>query len=371
MKESSLRKTLLICALLALAFTYAFSQKEHIRINYNDYGVQDVAFKKRKFFVTSEFDDGPYLVEQDHRLTSYSIKQGDLHVEEVANSAHLPMAYAANQVDTFNNVARIAAISDLHGQLDIFEQLLIANGIMDNQRNWIFADGHLVITGDIFAHGDTVTETLWLVYKLEKQAQHAGGKLHYLLGNHEYKVLRGEYEFAHLKYIESMQLIGRDLKSLLGKNTVLGQWLRSKSTIIKINDFVFVHGGVHQDYLDLQLSLEQANQLFRHSIGVDQSELKSDRVLNILHGKTGPVWYRGLLTNKELPQAHIEHLLEQLNAKKIVFGHTSVDQIETRHNNKVIAIDSSIKKGEKGEILLWHNEQFLSGDMMGTQSRLF
>ena len=366
-----MRIALLTCALLALAFTYAFSQKEHIRINYNDYGVQDVAFKKWKFFVTSEFDDGPYLVEKDHRLNSYSIKQGELQVGEATNAARFRLAYAANQVDTFNDVVKIAAISDLHGQLDIFEQLLIANGIIDKQLNWAYADGHLVITGDIFAKGDAVTETLWLVYKLEKQAQRAGGKLHYLLGNHEYQALRGEYEFAHIKYIESMQLIGKDLKTLLGKNTVLGQWLRSKSTIIKINDFVFVHGGVHQDYLDLQLSLEQANQIFRHSIGVGKSELKSDRVLNILHGKTGPVWYRGLLTNKELPQAQIEHILEQLNAKKIVFGHTSVSQIETRHNNKVIAIDSSIKKGEKGEILLWHDEQFLFGNMMGTQSRLF
>jgi hypothetical protein len=281
------------------------------------------------------------------------------------------MAYAANQVDTFNNVAKIAAISDLHGQFGIFEQLLIANGIMDKQRNWAFTDGHLVITGDIFAKGDAVTEILWLVYKLENQAQQAGGKLHYLLGNHEYKILRGEYDYTHLKYIQSMRVIGLDLQSLLGEDTVLGQWLRSKSTIIKINDIVFVHGGVHQDYLDLQLPLEQSNQILRNSIGVSKSELKSDPVLRVLHGKTGPIWYRGFLTDHKLRQAQVEHMLDQLNAKYIVFGHTSLDQVETRHNNKVIAIDTSIKKGEKGEILLWQDKRFFSADMLGTQSQLF
>jgi tRNA(Ile)-lysidine synthase TilS/MesJ len=74
---------------------------------------------------------------------------------------------------------------------------------------------------------------------------------------------------------------------------------------------------------------------------------------------------------KKLNQAQVEHLLKQLNAKHIVFGHTSLDQVETRHNNQVIAIDTSIKKGEKGEILLWQDQRFLSGDMLGAQSRLF
>jgi hypothetical protein len=370
-KVSRLKKFLLIFALLALGLAYVISQKDHIRIAYNDYGVQDIAFKKWHFFVTSEFDDGPYLVKQDQTLTDYSIKRGELQVSNVPSTADFPMKYAANKIDTFNNVTRIAAISDLHGQFSIFERLLIANGIMDEQSNWTFGNGHLVITGDIFAKGDTVTEILWLVYKLEKQAQQAGGKLHYLLGNHEYKVLRGEYNYTHLKYIESMQVIGQDLQSLLGENTVLGQWLRSKSTIIKINDLVFVHGGIHQNYLDLQLPLEESNQIFRMSIGLSKSELKSDPVLNVLHSKTGPVWYRGFLTDEKLNQAQVEHLLKQLNAKHIVFGHTSLDQVETRHNNLVIAIDTAIKKGEKGEILLWQDQRFFSADMMGTQSLLF
>ncbi len=44
-------------------------------------------------------------------------------------------------------------------------------------------------------------------------------------------------------------------------------------------------------------------------------------------------------------------LLKHFDVKHLVVGHTSQKQIETRYQGRVIAIDSSIKRGKYGEIL--------------------
>ncbi|SFD74029.1 metallophosphoesterase [Pseudoalteromonas denitrificans] len=318
-----------------------------------------------------KYSDGPYLINGKDALMEYQITDNQLTISEYSEALLIPQKFNIDGKDNYTKVEKIAAISDVHGQVGIFSQLLEKNGVIDALHNWSWGKGHLVITGDIFDRGDTVTEALWLVYKLEQQALKAGGKLHYLLGNHEYMVLRGDDRYLHNKYIKTLNLVNRDLKSLFSINTVLGRWLRSKATVIKINDFVFLHGGIHQDFLDLNLSLEQTNEQFRQSIGLSKEDIKQNDIFNILQGATGPVWYRGFFTDTNLNQVDIEKILKQIKAKHIIVGHTSMDQLETRFDNRILAIDSSIKNAEKGELLIWRKKQFMRGNMQGVQTRLF
>ena len=322
-------------------------------------------------FAQKHYNDGPYLIDGDKALQAYQIKNNQLNISDYKGDLSIPKTFKINKKDVYNNAEKIAAISDIHGQVDVFIQLLKKNGVIDSNHNWTWGKGHLVITGDIFDRGDTVTEALWLVYKLEQQAKKAGGKLHYLLGNHEYMVLRGDERYLHDKYIHTLKVVNRDLKALFAEDTVLGRWLRSKSTVIKINGFVFLHGGIHQDFLDLNLSLEEANAQFRQSIGLSKEEVKAHDIFKVLHASTGPIWYRGFFRDKALEQKQIENLLQQLDAKHIIVGHTSMDQLETRFNDKIIAIDASIKKGKKGELLIWQANKFIRADMQGKQSLLF
>ncbi|MGB0836048.1 MAG: metallophosphoesterase [Psychrobium sp.] len=324
----------------------------------------------------SKYSDGPYLIDDHEKksLIQHNIVEGD-HIKASYQGPISPdFIYPVNRNDTFNNVSKIAAISDIHGQFDIFKQLLNENGVIDDELNWSFGDGHLVITGDIFDRGDTVTEALWLVYKLEEQANTAGGKVHYLLGNHEYMVLRGDERYIHDKYKYTLNAMNIDLKTLFNENTVLGRWLRSKSTVININGHVFLHGGIHSDFTDLDISLEQANNTFRQAIGQTRNSLKEQPLTKTLFGRTGPIWYRGYFLDPLLSQSDVETVLNKLQAKRIVVGHTSMDKVETRHNDKVIAIDTSIKKGKQGEILLIDFQQsapsYTRGDMNGKQYML-
>ena len=126
---------------------------------------------------------------------------------------------------------------------------MINNKIVDKDLNWIFGGGHLVIVGDIFDRGDKVNEILWLVYELEGQAKEKGGRVHYLLGNHEYMVLYNDLRYIHDKYHISSKLLDLEYDQLYGNNTVLGRWIRSKPTMVKINDIIFTHAGISGDFI--------------------------------------------------------------------------------------------------------------------------
>lgn len=316
------------------------------------------------------FDDGPYLFYKNNKIERVDIVANNKKVSEYTGPLAIKQHYPAEKVDSFESVEKIAAISDIHGQFDIFKTLLINNKVIDQQLNWAYGRGHLIITGDIFDRGDTVTEALWLIYKLEQQANAAGGKLHYLLGNHEYMVLRDDQRYLHPKYTHAVTHFNNDLRQQYSAESVLGRWLRSKPTIIKVNGFVFLHGGIHQEFLDLNLSLEQANHEFRNTIGLARDEIKANPIWHSLHNSNGPIWYRGYFKDDELEISQIDSILTQLKATRVIVGHTSMPTIETRFNGKIIAIDSSIKRGEKGELLLWQNDKFSRGLMSGEQKPL-
>ena len=63
--------------------------------------------------------------------------------------------------DVFPNADKIFVVSNIHGQYEIFKDLLFANGIIDEDNSWILGDGHLVVTGDVFDRGTQGHEALW------------------------------------------------------------------------------------------------------------------------------------------------------------------------------------------------------------------
>ncbi|WP_281284875.1 metallophosphoesterase [Litorilituus lipolyticus] len=259
-------------------------------------------------------------------------------------------------------------MSDIHGQIDIFKTLLAKHAITDKTGNWIFNDGHLVITGDIFDRGDNVTEILWFLFELEQQAELSGGKLHLLLGNHEVMVLTNDLRYLSDKYLHVEKLLNQSMTELYAPTSILGTWLRSKNVVLKLNDMVFLHGGLHPELVDKSLSLADINQLFRLYLSEKSLSEVDKNIAEYLHGIDGPIWYRGYF-NEEQPIGFAK-LIAHFNVSKFIVGHTSQEQIETRYKDKVIAIDSSIKYGNNGEILLIEGDKFYRGLLNGQKIQL-
>src|SRR4051794_17546566 len=60
---------------------------------------------------------------------------------------------AAALPDTFENVDRIVAIGDVHGDLTEFLALLRTAKLVDSKNNWTAGKTHLVLTGDFVDRG--------------------------------------------------------------------------------------------------------------------------------------------------------------------------------------------------------------------------
>ncbi len=310
-------------------------------------------------------DDGPYVFHVDgKRLQSLWLCDGEVlsHTQRASRTTTVkprcgfphPVVIPSRIADAETALpadARIVALSDIHGQYDLMVRLLRAHGVMDSRDRWRLGRDHLVITGDVFDRGPKVTETLWLLFRLQRQARAAGGAVHFLLGNHEAMVLYDDLRYIHPKYAEVAHRLGRSYSALYGADSVLGGWLRTRPVLLRLGDTLFLHGGIMPEQLDLALDPEATNAAYQASLGKPRAEVGANPATARLYdGRTSPIWYRGYFDG-QLTTPQVQALVERLGIARIVVGHTTIGEVASFHDGRVIAIDSGIKDGESGQLL--------------------
>ena len=309
-------------------------------------------------------NDGPYIFIEQDGLTEKSIVNGEVVLKKTPLDSY--KTSFTPEASTYKNVKKIVALSDIHGQYDLAVKILKNNKIINKELKWNFGKGHLVIVGDVFDRGDKVNEVLWFLFNLEQQAEKKGGKVHYLLGNHEYMVLHNDVRYIHDKYVKTSELLNTSYDQLFSNETVLGRWLRSKATMVKINNSIFVHGGISQKFLDLGFEINNVNQLMRKSIDRTKEEMNSTSFYEDYYKSNGPIWYRGYF-NDNLTDAAIVKILSQLHIKHMVVGHCSNEEVVQLYDNKIFGVDSSIKNGKYGEVLFMKRKRNSRGTMKGNK----
>jgi hypothetical protein len=234
---------------------------------------------------------------------------------------------------------RLLVTSDLEGNIDVLVRLLRSQKIVDDDLAWTFGEGHLVVLGDTVDRGNYATQCLWLIYKLEAEAAAAGGAVHMILGNHEAMNLAGDDRYLAPKYLWLLEETGLKIDQLFSADSELGRWLRSKNSIGRIGDQLFVHGGISPQVLKRGFSIDEINQLLRESLG--SPEPPGDA--GFLMSSPGPLWYRGLVeADDDEPKAtarHVRRMLDHFGAKQVVVGHTIVDAISTDYDGRVLRVD--------------------------------
>lgn len=340
-----------------------------------------------EFYHKKSITDGPYIFYEKGKIVVRWIKNDQPRVRTISgNNSKLFRKNFGFEIDpecleinkerkvdykqTYSDVEKFVAISDPHGQFDVFVDLLKQYKIIDQQYNWIYGTGHLVILGDILDRGDKVTELLWLTYRLEKQAEKAGGKVHYMIGNHELMVLNNDVRYIHDKYIATSKKMHMVYSQMFAENTFFGQWIKTKPVMIIINDILFVHAGISTDFLRKNITVEQTNKVFHENIvGQSWDVILNDSISSFLMGTSGPLWNRGYFNGKTR-QYQVDHILRYFNVDHIIVGHTSIPNIISLFNNKVIGIDANIKEGNYGEILIYENKEFYRGTLNGSIMKL-
>jgi len=231
---------------------------------------------------------------------------------------------------------KIFAISDIEGNYAALRNFLVGGGVIDEDLRWTFGAGHLVLVGDVVDRGYFVTQVLWLIYKLEQDARSQGGQVHYIIGNHELKMMYGDYGVTDPKYAEVAELLGKRQLDLFSSESFLGRWMASKNSVERINGVLFVHGGLHPDVADLDLDLDAVNQRIRRSYYRPVDPDASDHLL--IARDTGLCWYRGYFKD-DLKQDQIDGVHERFNATAVVVGHTLQKRVNRQYEGKVVAID--------------------------------
>jgi len=262
--------------------------------------------------------------------------------------------------DTWTGVGRIVAVGDVHGDYEQFVKLLRFAGLIDDNEDWAGGQTHLVQTGDVPDRGADTRKVMDLLMKLEKQAKKAKGYVHALIGNHEAMNIYGDLRYVHpgeyaafknqksadnrrkyyKQHVDDVKQNpppdgvpefgpayrrewerGRPLGWFEHRNGfrpvgIYGRWILKHNAVIQINDTIFLHGGIGPKFASM--SIGDMNRQVLTELR-DFSKLTGGIVLD----QEGPLWYRGLALNDARTEtAHLEAVLHQHQAKRIVMGHT-------------------------------------------------
>jgi len=283
--------------------------------------------------------------------------------------------------DSFEGIHRVVAIGDVHGDYPRFLEILRTAELIDGKLAWKGGTAHLVLTGDFVDRGDASAKVLDLIMALEPQALKAGGGVHTLIGNHEAMDLYGDLryvtkqDYASFQGPDSKELRDRQMEAALvnlkhsgtppsnepawrkrfeeehplgwvehrlafqpeGK---YGEWLRRQNAMIKINDAIFLHGGISQKYA--AFSIREVNEKVRQELA-DFKKLDGGMVTD----EEGPLWYRGMALLPETDEgmnALLDRILALHQVRHIVIGHSPMVAVMPRFGGKVIAIDVGLSK---------------------------
>jgi hypothetical protein len=296
----------------------------------------------------------------------------------LASVAHL---YTADTQCEWTDVERIVAVGDIHGDYKAFIEILKGTGLLDDGINWTGGKAHLVQIGDVLDRGPDAKKILDLLMKLEKEAKEAGGEAHMLIGNHE-EMNIGNIALDREGYVTPSQFVSflsdryrksqeKKFRKQMGGNApketesdssledglvpfwekiinetknkhghparrdyienfnkIYGKWIVKQNAVIKINNIIFVHGGISERLstwklkaINNRLRLELED-LRRAAMNYSSPRIESFQ-RRILYAPDGPYWYRDFSRRSEADfTENVDRILDNLKADYMVIAHT-------------------------------------------------
>ena len=338
--------------------------------------------------------DGPHLIWKDATTaTMITVVDGEVIRTEFKDvsrgdelptpSRNVPVIQVGSPTEvtpaSWPDAERILAVSDLEGNRETFLTFLKGNGVVNDRGDWTWGDGHLVLNGDIVDRGDEVTELLWLIRRLERQARASGGGVHYVLGNHESMVLAGDLRYIHPNYRFSTDRIGIPYDELHGPDTELGRWLRNHNSVVRLGPLLFVHAGYSPELDRLGLGLDEINETIRTGLGPPAwpVEARADLRTGLIWHQQGPHWYRGYFPQHaenwggRPDDAALQSILDRHDADHVVVGHTVVEGVGIIDGRpELIGIDVAWRDPSEAEGLLYDDGRLHRVDAGGRRTML-
>ncbi len=198
----------------------------------------------------------------------------------------------------------------------------------------------------------------------------------------------------------------------LSRKGEYGSWLLDQPSVIKVNGVLFVHGGltprvaalgidtineqvregirtflesadllqrvmtVPGSFGQLHGTAQQILQLAREGRPVDPNLERAAEVLveqldELPFAPDGPMWYRGSsLENERLERGRVRGVLEQLDARAILVGHsvTRTGRVSSRFQGRFIRADVGMGYGRQGHAVVFENGRVSTFDPVTRQA---
>lgn len=252
---------------------------------------------------------------------------------------------------SFQGVERIVAVGDVHGDVGALREVLKLAGLLDAKDHWAGGKAHLVQTGDIPDRGEQTREALELLMRLEVEARKAGGRVHCLLGNHEVMNMRGDLRYVAPGELASFADQGatpdapgsppglNGHRAAYGPEGRYGKWLRTHPAVVRVNDTLFLHGGLAPG--TPASTLEGINRWV-------WQDLTPGNPPGGGVAREGPLWFRGYALDEESKwDAGLTQVLSTFGAKRMVMGHTTTEdgRLRLRFGGRTVFIDTGLSTG--------------------------
>jgi hypothetical protein len=134
---------------------------------------------------------------------------------------------------------RLVAVGDVHGELEGFQEILLAENLINSEKNWSGTRDVLLQIGDMVDRGPFSLESVAYLRQLQKQAEIAGGQVIRLLGNHELLVLQEVYYYCNYPNPESL---GQELRREILSGKIQAAFVWEKR--------LYIHAGIRMGILD-------------------------------------------------------------------------------------------------------------------------
>jgi hypothetical protein len=291
--------------------------------------------------------------------------------------------------------ARIVAVGDLHGDYGAWLDVARDAKLVDGANHWAGGATMLVQLGDIVDRGPDSLKIIRHLQQLQREAPRAGGKVVVILGNHEAMNLLGDLRYttagefaafstprstaareAYLNqnfkdiaaaarvrdktltdemirqaWLEKTPLGWVEHKLAWSPKGPIGSWAAKNPAILKVGDYLFVHGGISVETTEAPLAI--VNMAFAKAMA--NADDRDDSPLN---NPLGPLWYRGLLqvdrdaqavrqarpqTTPLTPEQELAQVLSNYGANHMVVGHTPAKKpISILYGGRLARIDTAM-----------------------------
>ena len=254
----------------------------------------------------------------------------------------------------YNNVEKIIALGDIHGDLNAFKNCLRKANLINLQDRWIGGITHVVQVGDILdrkpraednSDEDSEFIIISFILKLQIESFLNGGGYHPVIGNHELMNIMGIFDYVSNMGMRHFNTFN-ERKEYFRQGGDFCKYLACGwNPVIKINNCLFCHGGISRT-ISNKYSIKEINEKMRSRLYSNKFSMHDINFQNLFIGEKSILWNRDYSNNEEEnPRIlqDVKHVLNKYGCKYMIIGHTPYTEgVKIKYNGHVICIDTAM-----------------------------